>query len=132
MEHQLFNPDEVLQVAEHLSRRDGEANARSAISRAYYGAFLIARNLADIADETSRAHSETLRHYVELGERSIADDLWSLRCARNRADYKTDINVSDATCRQAMLASRRVRAALMVIAGRAKYRARDPMNILAR
>jgi uncharacterized protein (UPF0332 family) len=130
MQKQLFNPEEVLQVAAHLSTQGGEANDRSAISRAYYGVFLMARNVAGIEDETSRSHRITRAHYVELGEKDIADDLWTLRDERNRADYETRIRVTPARCLQAMVISRRLRLALKVIAGRANYRALVSTNVV--
>lgn len=39
-----FNPDETFEVAEHLVTREGEGNRRSAVSRAYYAVFLLARD----------------------------------------------------------------------------------------
>ncbi len=122
MRNLAFNPEEVLVIAEQLSTGAGEASARSAISRAYYGAFLLAREVADIKDKTSKAHFMTWKHYADSGETQVANDLWSLRSARNLADYRTDLNVPRKTCDAAMSASRRISNTLRRIAGRLRYR----------
>lgn len=117
-----FNAEQVLDLAESLSTHGGEAQGRCAISRAYYGAFLLARDIAHINDKTSQAHAKTWRHYVDKGEKDLARDLWGLRDARNKADYNTDVNLSGEDCRKALQACRRVHAALKRIAGRERYR----------
>lgn len=123
MLEKAFNAEHVLSVAESLAAQEGEAHQRSAISRAYYGAFLLARDIAHIEDETARAHARTWRHYIDMGEKHLARDLSQLRDARNTADYDTDINMSKEECRHAMQASRRVHAALQRVVGREQYRA---------
>jgi uncharacterized protein (UPF0332 family) len=120
----IFDPDDLLEVAEHLLMRDGEASARSAISRAYYCVFLIARDLAGIDDESPSVHAQTLRYFEDNGERDIADSLWELRRTRNRADYKTNLSVSRGQCVSALRKCRQTRAALKQAAGRVRYRAR--------
>jgi uncharacterized protein (UPF0332 family) len=122
MRVQVFNPEEVLEVAEHLLSQEGEASARSAVSRAYYGVFLFARNLANIDDESPSAHVDTWRYYIDSGEGAVADGLRQLRLRRNVADYKTDRTVSPGEGVEALKVCRRTRAALKRIAGRAKYR----------
>ena len=122
MRIQVFNPEEVIDVAEHLSSLEGEANARSAISRAYYGVFLFARDLADIDDECPTAHVDTWKHYVKCGEGEVADGLRELRRQRNVADYKTDLKISTRQSVEALKTCRRTRAALKRIAGRVRYR----------
>lgn len=123
MQTLVFDPESVLDVAERLSSVGDEASDRSAISRAYYGAFLFAREVAEIKDETSRAHFKTWKHYVDSGERQVAKDLWDLRSARNMADYRTDLNVPRRICDESLKTSRRVRSALKRISGRAGYQA---------
>lgn len=112
MEPQIFDPQEVLEVAEALSKEGGEARRRSAISRAYYGAFLMARDAAGIQDDTSGVHAATWRHYVDRGETQLARDLRKLRKARNLADYKTDRRVPPQICDEALEACQRVRSSL--------------------
>lgn len=124
MQTQVFDPKELLELAEDLSRQPGEAHERSAISRAYYGAFLMARDAAGIQDETSEAHFATWRHYADRGETQLAKDLRKLRKARNLADYKTDVHVSPHVCDEAMQASRRINSMLKRMLGRRDYHAR--------
>lgn len=40
----MFDWEEYLELAKFLNRRDDEASKRSAISRAYYASFCVARN----------------------------------------------------------------------------------------
>ena len=122
MRIQVFNPEEVIDLAEYLSSLEGEASARSVISRAYYGVFLFARDLADIDDESPTAHFDTWKHYVECGEGEVADGLRQLRRQRNVADYKTNLKVSMRQSVEALKTCRRTRAALNRIAGRIRYR----------
>jgi uncharacterized protein (UPF0332 family) len=42
-----MNPDEFLTLAEQLAGQPSEAARRSAVSRAYYGAFHLARGLVE-------------------------------------------------------------------------------------
>lgn len=123
MRDQVFNPEEVLEVAEHLLEREGEGSIRSAVSRAYYGVFLLARDLADIDDESPTVHVDTWRHYVDRRESVVADGLRQLRKQRNVADYDVDRHVSLRDGREALKTCRMTRAALKRIAGRAEYRA---------
>lgn len=122
MRIQLFNPEDVLEVAEHLSSLEGEANLRSAISRAYYGVFLFARDLANIDDESSTVHADTGRYYDDSGEHDIAEGLRQLRLQRNVADYKTERRVTRRQSDEALKTCRLTRSALKRIAGRLRYR----------
>lgn len=123
MQEHAFDPQGFVEVAEHLLARDGEANARSAISRDYYGVFLLARNLAGIKEEGPSTHADTWHHFELRGELEIARGLRQLRRARNRADYRTELVVSRQQCHRAMQTCRLTRAALKVLAGRVKYEA---------
>ena len=118
----VFDPDEVLVVAQHLLTRNDEASNRSAVSRAYYGVFLRARDMADISDRHPKVHRWTLEHYEREGEKVLAKNLRLLRESRNDADYATDRHVSQQDTDDAMRRSRQIRAQLQVIAGREKYR----------
>lgn len=116
-----FNPDETFEVAEHLVTREGEGNRRSAVSRAYYAVFLLARDLAEIEDRSADVHQRTLQHYMSLGEKQIAKDLRFLRDCRNEADYSTRRFFTRRERDEAMRRSRLVRAASKMLAGRLDY-----------
>lgn len=116
-----FNPEEIFEVAQHLMTRSGEGSGRSAASRAYYAAFLMARELAGIRVKTAEVHQRTEAHYERLGEDEIAEGLRDLRRRRNDADYRTERLFSRSDAVEAIKCSRLVRSALRRAAGRAEY-----------
>ncbi len=78
-----------------LSEPGDEAKLRSAISRAYYGAFNEARQRLELRTRTRfsegpEAHKEVQHKLAEGDERlqRIAETLRRLRLERNRADYR--------------------------------------------
>lgn len=119
----VFDPDEVLAVAQHLLTRCDEASNRSAVSRAYYGVFLRARDMANISDRHPRVHQWTQAYYEREGEKTLGMNLRLLRESRNNVDYSTDRHVSQKDIDDAMKRSRQIRAQLQVIAGRKQYAA---------
>ena len=95
-----FDWGQYLTLAEELSRRSTtpanlEARQRTAISRAYYAAFVSARNyLRDYKKlpipQTAEAHRDVAQHFrhnAETSNQTIADNLRRLRLYRNQADY---------------------------------------------
>ncbi|HEY9630086.1 MAG TPA: hypothetical protein V6C84_22560 [Coleofasciculaceae cyanobacterium] len=95
-----FNWEEYLHLAEELtgianSIAGEEARLRSTISRAYYAAFIRARNYLRIHLDIDLPRNGDVHRYVrEYFDRSsnelhrmIANDLARLRISRNRADY---------------------------------------------
>lgn len=117
-----FDLHEVSKVEEHLWTLDGEGNVRSAASRAYYGVFLVARELAGLEDRSAEVHRLTQQHFEDIGEQLIAEGLEFLRHRRNAADYQTKRLFSRRDAAEVIRRSRSVRAALTVVAGRMKYR----------
>lgn len=85
-----FNPFEFYRLAAEMlppSDAPDEARARSCISRAYYGAFLAAREHAGIRNGTVQVHEQTIQHYVSHLPR-VGNRLKDLRNSRNQADYE--------------------------------------------
>ncbi|MCY7274762.1 MAG: HEPN domain-containing protein [Phormidesmis sp. CAN_BIN44] len=95
-----FDWGQYLTLAEELSRKSTtpanlEARQRTAISRAYYAAFVSARNyLRDYKKlpipQTGEAHRDVAQQFrlnAETSNRTIADNLRRLRLYRNQADY---------------------------------------------
>src|SRR3954470_21011851 len=74
-----FDPIGFLDLAERLTRRRGQAELRSAISRAYYAAFLIARE-----NEGSSVRSGTGQEHalvaIALGARTSGPVRFSAAC----------------------------------------------------
>ncbi|MBI4784919.1 MAG: hypothetical protein HY785_26970 [Oscillatoriophycideae cyanobacterium NC_groundwater_1537_Pr4_S-0.65um_50_18] len=94
-----FNWEEYLHLAEELtgianSIAGEEARLRSTISRAYYAAFIRARNYLRVHQDIDLPRNGDVHRYVrEYFDRSsnelhrmIANDLARLRISRNRAD----------------------------------------------
>lgn len=75
---------------------DKEACLRSAISRAYYGAFGLARETAVLRHQfqlqhTAQDHANLIRHFRQSSFKAIKQigvNLDRLRRVRNRADYE--------------------------------------------
>jgi hypothetical protein len=83
------------------SQQPGEAACRTAISRAYYGAFhLVKQYLGSLDLKVTRNHGELQRWLLESGHeraRAVGGLLVDLHHSRIRADYdltKTDVNES--------------------------------------
>jgi uncharacterized protein (UPF0332 family) len=115
-----FDWSEYLNLAQELAGTKVEANLRSAVSRAYYSVFCLARNyLRDIEQDPRLSRNKTYdindHQYVAeefIHNRSksqimieIGKDLTRLRKMRNQADYEdTMFNLQKEAKRALMLA----------------------------
>jgi uncharacterized protein (UPF0332 family) len=89
-----MNWRDFLPLATRLAAETTEADWRTAVSRAYYGAFHVARRLfADLkfsVPRADRAHQYLVFRLCNSGEAAVEQagrDLDTLRRLRNRADY---------------------------------------------
>lgn len=85
-----FDPENYCDLAYELFRNPAAAEQayfRSAISRAYYGAFLRARDKAGITTKGANVHEETANYYLVRNCAAISNRLNELRVLRNKADY---------------------------------------------
>lgn len=89
-----MNWRDFLLVASRLAAETTEADWRTAVSRAYYAAFHVARHLlADLrftVPRADRAHQYLVFRLSNSGEAAVEQagrDLDTLRRLRNRADY---------------------------------------------
>lgn len=89
-----MNWREFLQLATRLAAEATEADWRTAVSRAYYAAFHVARRLlSDLkftVPRADRAHQYLVYRLCNSGEAVVEQagrDLDTLRRLRNRADY---------------------------------------------
>jgi uncharacterized protein (UPF0332 family) len=65
-----------------------DAKLRSAISRAYYAAFLVARDKANISSRGADGHSRVIKHYSQIPtDAVVANWLNDLKMDRQAADY---------------------------------------------
>ncbi|NIF85270.1 HEPN domain-containing protein [Comamonas sp. Tr-654] len=91
-----FSPEHYLHVAKELyAQQDlGEAGLRACMSRAYYAAFLVARDVANLDYRNNpNSHELVISHYQEskvAAHNLVANDLRSLKEHRKKADYFTD------------------------------------------
>jgi uncharacterized protein (UPF0332 family) len=92
---------DFLTVANQLAGGSTEAEWRSAISRAYYAAYHVARELMEVLGFTvpraERAHVYLSRRLANCGHPRTCEagsDLNSLRGDRNQADYDLHVQVT--------------------------------------
>ena len=101
-----FDWSEYFNLAKELAQTSKEAELRSAVSRAYYSAFCLARNyLRDIQQDPKlwrqktydiNAHQYVAEKFIYNQSKSqtmieIGKDLSRLRKMRNKADYEDTI-----------------------------------------
>jgi len=89
-----FNWREYIDLAQDLLNRAEESCYRSSISRAYYGAFCLARNRKGYKKYAgAEVHRKVINAYknsIHRNEQNIGRILDKLRRARNDADYDED------------------------------------------
>ena len=84
-----FDPLDYLALAEELGSNTGEEKLRTAVSRAYYAAFLIARGRLQIGSKTRDVHREVIDSLKKkAGYTMVGNELDRLRKLRNTADYE--------------------------------------------
>lgn len=92
-----MDPSDFLDLADDLLDVVSDARYRTSVSRAYYGAFHVARQLVEtqgvVLPKDAESHNKTQRCLEHCGDedvRSAASRLASLRTDRNIADYRLD------------------------------------------
>jgi uncharacterized protein (UPF0332 family) len=92
-----FNPINFLALAEALADADAdETKLRTAINRAYYAVFLLARARTGATEVEEGTHSAVRRLLTQRGYREVAQRLAKLYDYRVEADY----DLSPATSEQ--------------------------------
>ena len=93
-----MDPKDFLRVANGLAKSDEAAELRSAVSRAYYAAFHVARKLlVDMGFQISkgpRAHGDVCKYLGNAGNPSVEHagyNIGDLKGWRNQADYDLDL-----------------------------------------
>lgn len=107
-----FDWTRFIDLAAELSARNEEAATRSAVSRAYYGAFCLARDRATL-DEYKKpdVHRAVIDRYEQSPsgrERTVGQFLAELFRQRKKADYESGFQVDSAVARRAVEKARRV------------------------
>lgn len=135
-----MNWRDFLALASRLAAGPTEADWRSAVSRAYYAAFHVARELLAGLNFTvpraDRAHQYLVFRLSNAGEPTVESagrDLDTLRRLRNRADYDDAPSVTPAQAAAAVrLAAGIIQALDGVRAGPNRTRVRDAMIVYER
>lgn len=92
-----------------------EAKNRSIISKAYYSAFLAARDKAGITDKKSAVHKKVCEYYSQNPPNSdfanrlaFANRLKDSRINRNKADYDTESKITSRDSKVALAKCKRI------------------------
>jgi|SRR6476661_3847651 len=121
-----FDWKEYFKLAKELAETSEEAKLRSAVSRAYYSAFCLARNyLRDIKHDPTlsrnktdiNVHKHVADEFIHHKPKSqimieIGNDLNRLRPRRNKADYEEPISYSPKEAITALMLAENIISAL--------------------
>jgi uncharacterized protein (UPF0332 family) len=95
---QPSDSEAIFQLAKELSDLAGEEGneikLRSAVSRAYYAVFLLARDKMKVTTETE-VHTEVIRQVRRQKGQLIGDALYLLKELRRTADYDFPVRNED-------------------------------------
>lgn len=107
-----FDWKDYVSLAEELLNREEESSLRSSISRAYYGAFCIARNRKSYKDYAGRdVHQRVINEYKnsnDENEQVIGQALDELRKSRNNADYNEDRPINKSLAERMVALSKQI------------------------
>lgn len=85
----MFDPVEFYQFAGQLYQKKSEREVenRIIINRAYYSAFLCARNFSKISNSSGSVHKEVIDYFEKQPNKIIFNQLKQLKDLRHKADY---------------------------------------------
>lgn len=102
-----INPQDMVDFAlglynENKSTNENTANNepkemefRTVVNRAYYGAFLTARDFAKVSNKSGSVHSDVIKHFEKKKAGIVSNNLDSLKKLRTKADYKPEETLSE-------------------------------------
>ena len=110
-----FNWKEYINLAEELVEFSDEAKLRTAISRAYYGAFCLARNKKGLKSykpqKGENIHWKVINEYKrspDYNEKFVGNTLDKLRKNRNDADYDEDRTIDFRLAQRVLIKAKQV------------------------
>ncbi len=110
-----FSPAAFYTVAEELRHKataDG-AHLRTLISRAYYGALIVARDAKGLPTRGDSGHERVIQAYMgNAHDNAVADRLKQLRDLRVKADYQPGTSLTGADGLKALAGCKAVLHAL--------------------
>lgn len=89
----MFDPLNFLKLAKKLAEKKDEASRRTSIGRAYYSAFLSARDKFKIVSKIPEVHREVTNKLYSI-DIICGNKLHKLRRARNQSDYDMNIGIA--------------------------------------
>jgi len=102
--------------------------SRVIVGRAYYAAFLAARDQANQKGTGARIHSEVITHY-RTKDSYISNKLADLKRLREQADYNLDNSVSISDINTSLKGSRAILIKLNVLNGIGYPEEYSPLNL---
>lgn len=106
-----FNPADYFSLAQTLlsQSKGDDAQLRSALSRAYYSAFVTARDHAGVSSVGKDGHARVISYYKDNAANFfIAQNLEQLKRLRERADYQPKMACSNNDGQSALALCRKV------------------------
>ncbi len=89
-----IDPRDLVEYAYGMLQPEGqEMEHRNVVNRAYYGAFLTAREAANITGGSGSIHLKVIQYYQDK-KSIIGNNLDDLKRLRQVADYETQKNVT--------------------------------------
>ncbi|MDE0154791.1 MAG: hypothetical protein OXI88_10285 [Gammaproteobacteria bacterium] len=89
-----IQPKDLVEYAHGMLQPEGrEVEHRNVVNRAYYGAFLAARDLANITGGSGSVHLKVIEYYRDK-KSIIGNNLDDLKRLRQVADYEPQKNVT--------------------------------------
>lgn len=103
-----FSPAEFYTLAQglHLQARQDGAPLRTLISRAYYGALIVARDARQLPTRGEGGHERVIKAYADNS--LVSDNLRKLRTLREKADYEPMTPLTGNDGQMALSCSKRV------------------------
>ncbi|EBA00921.1 hypothetical protein [Marinobacter sp. ELB17] len=109
-----FDGNGFVKIASEIlscAQADPESAARTAAGRFYYGAFLQARDAANIKDTSGSVHDSVIRAYAAKNS-TLSNRLNELRKLRNAADYHINTPFPAIHARRCQTLAKKILAAL--------------------
>lgn len=114
----MFDHASYLSLAQTLLQgsKGDDAQLRSALSRAYYSAFVIARDKAGISSVGKDGHKRVIDHYkFNSADTLICENLERLKALREKADYQPKAACTNNEGQSALSLCRKVLSRLGVV-----------------
>ena len=103
----MFDPPQFFSLAQKLASGD-EVSVRTSVSRAYYSAFLVAREELGLSRERAPDVHKRVIEELRVKSHPVANRLHLLRRMRNTADYELDTCVKSRDAQEALTLAMRI------------------------